>query len=112
MPIETTYFQRDALGYAKITRAAESAIKATSVTVGTTATPLPATALANRRRLYIKNVDSAGFYIGASADVPGFNGSSFPVRQNEEIVIDVAEALTIFARVESGTAIAKVLEVA
>jgi hypothetical protein len=108
MPIETTYFQRDVQGYAKITRAAESAIKASSVTVGTTTTPLPATALANRRRLYIKNVDSAVFYMGHSnvnKDI------GYPLRQHQEVVIDLA-GITLYAVVESGTGTAKLLEVA
>jgi hypothetical protein len=62
MATETRYLQRDAQGYARVTRAAEGSIKASAVTVGTTATALPASALANRRRLYIKNIRSTTFW--------------------------------------------------
>ena len=107
MATESKYMQRDGLDYAKVTKAAGSSIKATSVTVGTSATALPGTSLTNRRRLYIKNVDRTTFYLGRS-DV---TTDGYAVRPNEEVVIDVA-GVTVYAIVASGNGTAKVLEIA
>jgi hypothetical protein len=109
MAIETRYKQRDALGYAKVTQAAESAIKSSSVTVTSSNTALPATALTNRRRLYIKNTTDTVFYIGDTDT--GNEPKGYPLRLNQEVVIHVA-GVTIYARTQSGTATAKVLEIA
>jgi hypothetical protein len=109
MPTETTYLQRDSVGYAKATQAAGTSAKSSSVSVGTTATALPATSLTNRRRLYIKNINNSTFYIGAS-DVTTTDG--YPVRQYEEVVIDMA-GVTIYAIAGPGASgTAKVLEMA
>jgi hypothetical protein len=43
MATESTYVQRDGLDYAKVTQAAGSSVKATSVNVRPSATALPAT---------------------------------------------------------------------
>jgi hypothetical protein len=107
MAIETTYVQRDTNGFAKVTQAAGSSIKSTSVSVGTSAvTALPTSALTNRRRLYIKNVNTETFYIG---DNNVSTSSGYPVRQYEEVVIDVA-AITVYA-IAAAAATVKVLEV-
>jgi hypothetical protein len=108
MATESKYVQRDSLDYAKVTQAAGNSIKATSVTVLTSATALPATSLTNRRRLYIKNVDTTTLYLGLNT-VATNNG--YPVRQNEEVVIAVA-GVTVYGIVASGTGTAKVLEIA
>ena len=109
MATESTYVQRDGLDYAKVTQAAGSSVKATSVNVRPSATALPATSLTNRRRLYIKNTDTTTFYIGPS-DVA--TGTGYAVRQNEEVVIAVA-GVTVYAIVATGgSGIAKVLEIA
>jgi hypothetical protein len=108
MAVESEYIQRDGQGYAKVTQAAEGAIKASSVTIGTTLTALPATALTNRRRLYIKNLGAIAFYIDVITTPPALG---YPVRANEEVVIDVA-GVTISAIVASGSGTAKVLEIA
>jgi hypothetical protein len=108
MPTESTYLQSEGLDYAKFTQAAGSSVKSTSVNVGTSATALPSTALTNRRRLYIKNVNATTFYIGAS-DVAA--GTGYPVQQNEEVVIDLA-GVTVYGITASGSGTAKVLEIA
>jgi hypothetical protein len=112
MATESTYLQRDGLDYAKVTQAAGSSIKATSVTVSDTATALPATSLTNRRRLYIKNVDTmtlTTFYIGGSNVT---KDTGYAVQPNEEVVIAVA-GVTVYAIVATGgSGIAKVLEIA
>jgi hypothetical protein len=108
MAVESTYLQRDGLSFAKVTQAAESSIKSTSVSVGTSAvTALPTTALTNRRRLYIKNVNSETFYIG---DNNVTTSTGYPVRQYEEVVIDIA-GVTVYA-IAAASATAKVLEIA
>jgi hypothetical protein len=108
MAIETTYLQRDGLSFAKVTQAAGNSIKATSVpNIGTSATAIPGTSLTNRRRLYIKNVDTTTFYIGAS-NVSTTDG--YPVRQFEEVVLDVA-SVSVYA-ISGSSATAKVLEIA
>jgi hypothetical protein len=109
MAIETTYVQRDANGFARVTQAAAGSIKSTNVGVAATPTltALPATSLTNRRRLYIKNVDTNTFYIGDNS-VSTSNG--YPVRQYEEVVIDIA-GVTVYA-IAATAAVAKVLEIA
>ena len=109
MATESTYLQRDGLDYAKVTQAAGSSIKSTSVSLGSaTVTALPGTALTNRRRLYIKNINTTTFYIGAS-DVAA--GTGYPVQQNEEVVIDLA-GVTVYGITASGSITANVLEIA
>ena len=110
MATETTYLQRDGLQFAKVTQAAASSIKSTSVAVGATPTrtALPATSLTNRRRLYIKNVDTTTFYLGDSNVTPS---DGYPVRQFEEVVLDIA-GVNVYATVASGGGTAKVLEIA
>jgi hypothetical protein len=107
MATESTYVQRDAHGFAKVTQAAETSIVATSVNFSTSATVLPSAALSNRRRLYIKKIDTETFTIGDSGVT---TSSGYSVRQYEEVVIDLA-AVSVYA-IAAASATAKVLEIA
>ena len=81
----------------------------TAVSVGTTATALPASNLANRRSIIVYNNDaSADLYIGGSAvttstGVPVSAGSYSPP-------VDAGNSMTLYGIVASGTVNVRVLE--
>lgn len=53
-------------------------IKQTAVTIGVTATPLPATALAGRREIWIRNDSGATVYLG-NANITAANTGGYPL---------------------------------
>jgi len=78
-------------------------IKQTIVSVGTSATPIPTTALSGRKSIMIKNLDSATVYIGSStvtANTASTGG--FPLAQNEVFIGDIGENTIIYGIVASG----------
>ena len=85
-----------------------SALLATAVSVGTTASALPASALANRRALWVFNNGAATIYLGA-AGVTTANG--FPLLPGQSVVLEVG-TLAVYGRVAAGTVEARVLETA
>ena len=83
-------------------------ILATAVSVGTSATALPASVLANRRALWVFNNGAATIYLGA-AGVTTANG--FPLLPGQSVVLEVG-TLAVYGRVAAGTVEARVLETA
>jgi len=72
-------------------------IKQTKVTVGTTATALPATSLTNRRYLLVENNSGATIYLGDSTvtptnGVPLANGASLSINLDAVVVLYGIEA--------------------
>ena len=96
MGMPTTLQNVDDRGYVFVTVAAECQIVTDAVSVSnTTATPLPASALAARRRIYIKNnTATAGnlIYIGG-ADVTSTIG--WPLDKGDELILDVTDDITV-----------------
>jgi len=73
-------------------------IKQSRVTVGVTATPLPATALKDRRLLIVENNSGVTIYLGDSTVTPtnGFplaNGTSFSINLDEKVTLYGIEAV-------------------
>ena len=85
-----------------------SSVLATAVSVGTTATPLPASALANRRAVMIYNNGAAIIYLGGSGVT---TTAGFPLLPGQAVTLEVG-TLAVYGRVASGTVEARILEVA
>ena len=79
-----------------------------AVSVATTATALPASALAGRRVLRVFNNGSSTIYLGP-AGVTTSNG--YPLKAGQELVFEFG-ALVLYGIVAAGTVAARVLEVA
>jgi hypothetical protein len=79
----------------------------TSVSVGTTATVLPAASLANRKTLVVHNSGSATIFLGGSG-VTTANG--MPILKGSSFSADIGSAL-IYGIVASGTQTAIVMEI-
>ncbi len=67
-------------------------ILSTSVTIGTTPTPLPATALTDRRLIIVYNISGATVYVGNSLVRPGNgipigNGASLSLNLDAGVVL-------------------------
>ena len=85
-----------------------SALAAAAVSVGTTATPLPASALANRRSMMIYNNGAAIIYLGGSGVT---TATGFPLLPGQAVTLEVG-TLAVYGRVLTGTVEARILEVA
>ena len=86
-------------------------IKQTVVSVTTSATALPTTALAGRKSLIIKNLSAGVVYLGLStvtADTTATGG--FQMAQNDIIAIDLGENTILYGIVASSTSNVSVLE--
>ena len=79
----------------------------TAVTVTTTATAIPATALAGRRAMMVRNNGSVTVYLGDST-VTSTNG--FPLSPGEEKSYELGPPVTLYGITASGTADVRVLE--
>jgi hypothetical protein len=84
-----------------------SAIKSTAVTVTTSATQIPATALTSRKSVSIYNNSSETVYLGDSG-VTVAQGS--PLKQDASIEIDLGPDLVVYGIVNSGTADVRIAE--
>ncbi len=85
-------------------------VKSTAVSVGNTATALPATALAGRESIAIYNNEASDktIYVGAS-DVSTANGFALS-SNNPSMSIDLDDSVVLYAIVASGTCDVRVLE--
>lgn len=79
------------------------------VTVGTTAVALPATALAGRKKLTIKNISNNEIFIGGSGVVVG---SGVPVAKGGSYSEEVGEGCVLYAIAGSAGNAVRVLELA
>lgn len=84
-------------------------IEDTAVTVGTSATQLPGTALDKRRTLLIYNNGSAIIYIGPSGVT---TSSGFPMAVGSALALSVAEGVAVYAISGSASQNVRVLELA
>jgi len=82
-------------------------IKESAVTVASTATAIPATAVAGRMSLAIKNNGASTVYIGDS-DVTTDTG--YPIAANGELSLDVGEQVIVYGIVAEGTVEVRILE--
>lgn len=82
-------------------------VRSSSVTVGATATALPATAYSNRHTLLIQNYGSVEVFIGGS-DVSTVNGISLLPRAT--LQIGITDDAKIYGIVSVGTADVRILE--
>ena len=84
-----------------------SAIKPTAVTVGATATAIPATARKGRKSILVKNVGDASVYFGDDT-VTTANG--YPVAANGILELDLGENVVLYGIVATGTQEVRILE--
>ena len=85
-----------------------STVLSGAVSVATTATALPASALAARRVLWIYNNGTATIFLGP-AGVTTSNG--FPLLPGQSVALEVG-ALVMYGRVATGTVEARLMEIA
>lgn len=85
-----------------------STVLSGAVSVATTATALPASALAARRVLWVYNNGSATIFLGP-AGVTTSNG--FPLLPGQSVALEVG-TLVMYGRVATGTVEARVMEIA
>lgn len=106
-------FKSDSLGalwvHASASESANLAISFQAVSVSTTATAIPATPLANRKKLQIQNLSNKDLYIGDSA-VTTANGIELPA--GADIVLEVGPGLLYYAITSAGTADVRIHEIA
>ena len=86
-------------------------IKQQIVSVGNTATPIPATALSGRNSIMIKNLDSATVYIGSATVTANTSATGgFPLAQNEVFKGDIGENTIVYGIVAAATNSVSVIE--
>lgn len=78
-----------------------------SVTVGTTATAVPTTAMVGRNSIVVKNTGANTIYLGSST-VTTANG--YPVAANESISLDLGEKVVLYGIVASSTETLAIIE--
>jgi hypothetical protein len=88
---------------------ANVSVDETVVSVTTTATALPATALTGRRKIYIQNLDNAPIFLGGSG-VTIANG--LRIAAGAVFEDEVGDDIGLFAIVSAGTAEVRILELA
>lgn len=87
--------------------ALRSQIKPSAVSVATSATKIPTTALTGRTSIAVKNNGSNTIYLGDST-VTTTNG--YPLAAGAEISLDLSADVDLYGRVASGTENARILE--
>lgn len=93
----------DDRGYVFVTEAADCQIVSSQVEFDTddNAVPLPATPLAGRRRMYIKNLSNGSsddLYVGG-ADVTTSNGYQLAI--GDEIILEVTDDIIVYGRTDA-----------
>jgi len=83
-------------------------VLATAVSVTTTATALPASALSGRRALWVYNNGSATVYLGSAAVT---TAAGFPLGAGQSVSLEIG-SLALYGRAASGTIEVRVLEIA
>lgn len=84
-----------------------SSLKQSATTVETTAKPIPATALTNRRTILVYNNGSEIVHLGNNT-VTTTNG--YPLAPGDEKAFDITDDAVLYGRTASGTANIRVLE--
>lgn len=84
-----------------------NSVRSQSVTIGTTATAIPTSALTQRKILTLKNMGTEQIYIGAS-DVTTSNGYALDPRDVFEMAIE--EEITLYGVSTSGGQDLRILE--
>lgn len=87
---------------------AGSTVKSSAVSVSTSATALPSSALASRRALIIYNNGSATIYLGASGVT---TAAGFPLAAGQSLALEVG-TLAIYGIVAASTVEARIMEIA
>lgn len=85
-----------------------STIRSSAVSVATSATALPSSALSARRVLWIYNNGSATIFLGASGVT---TAAGFPLLPGQSVAMEVG-ALVLYGIVATGTVEARVMEIA
>lgn len=89
----------------------KTSIIQTTVSVGTTATALPATALSGRKSIVVKNLGTAVLYLGSSTTTANLvSTGGFQLAQNDVFTADYSDDVVLYGIVASGTNNVNVLE--
>jgi hypothetical protein len=107
---ETKFITKDGQGYTLISQAAKASIKAQSIDVPTSgnAVKLPTTPLTSRKVLFIQNLETPTFWIGADVNVTSSNG--FAIAKDNMIRLNVSDDVDVFAKADDANAEARILE--
>jgi len=83
------------------------------ISVANTATKLPATPLANRKALIIRNIGAQTVYLGKSDVTAGTTAATggYPVYPNESFQMDLGASVDLYGIVVSGTCNVALIEV-
>jgi len=84
-----------------------TSVLSSSVSIGTSATLIPTSALSNRKSITIKNNGSNTIFIGGSGVT---TGNGYPLNVNESLDIDLDDNANIYGIVASGTEDLRILE--
>lgn len=98
-----TSFQTWSEGSLKVVDVANGALLQQEVSVATTATLLPATAQASRKRLLVQNVDTASVWIGAATVTSSGATGGIEVPRGGHIELECGPAVSVYA-IASGSA--------
>lgn len=91
--------------------ALDSGIKQQVISVGTSATALPTTALSGRKSIIVKNLSSGVVYIGSSTVTAGTTSTGgFQLAQNETFQADIGSNTTLYGIVASSTSNVAIIE--
>jgi hypothetical protein len=99
-------------GSLKVVDIANGAMLQQRVSVASTATALPASALASRKTLMIQNAGAASFWVGSSTVTASGATTGIEVPKASFMELEVGPAVTVYGITASGTVNANVLEMA
>ena len=79
-----------------------------TVTVTTSATAIPTTALNGRKNIIVINTSTGTIYLGSDSSVTTANG--FQLKQDTSVSLDWGENITLYGIIGSGTADVRYIE--
>lgn len=96
-------FQVDALGAVRVSDRPETTVLSTKVSVTTTAGQIPASSLANRKKLMVQNIGSATVFLGGSAVTASGATQGASLLKGDIYKEDLGPSAALFGIVASGT---------
>ena len=78
--------------------------------VGTTATPIPATAPDGRASILVTNEGAVTVYLGDGSVTTGAAGNGTPLVASEKLNLELGDSVVLYGRVASGSCVVKSLE--
>ncbi len=97
-------------GSLKVVDISNGSLLQQQVTVTTTATALPTSALANRKSLMVQNAGSSSIWVGSATVTTSGATSGIELPKSSFMELEVGPAVTVYGRAAAGTVAANVLE--